>query len=135
MLIWNGTWAKIIKFQNMTSLVDKICANKQTSAGYLLNWVLASTCSFSRKSWILFTVSVCTAAVDSFQSPIWKAVILLLTATSFYACVQVKYDNLKSHLTQICVPLSMLKQCSKIFFYLRVSNYQLISSPSGYKFC
>ena len=31
------------KFQNMTSLVDKICTNRQTSTGlYLLNWVLAS---------------------------------------------------------------------------------------------
>ena len=46
-----------VKFQNMTSLVDKICTNIQTSMGYyLLNWVLASVCSCSQKSWILFTV-------------------------------------------------------------------------------
>ena len=54
------------KSQNMTSLVDKICTNSlvekictnmQTSTGYyLLNWVLASVCSCSQKSWILFSV-------------------------------------------------------------------------------
>ena len=32
-----GPEAKIIKFQNMSSLVDKICTNRQTSAGYTLN--------------------------------------------------------------------------------------------------
>ena len=56
------------EFQNMTSLVDKICTNglvekictnMQTSTGYyLLNWVLASACNCSQKSWISFSVYV-----------------------------------------------------------------------------
>ena len=63
-----------VKFQNMTSLVDKICTNIQTSMGYyLLNWVLASVCSCSQKSWILFTVSTCRAVMHSFQNLIWTA--------------------------------------------------------------
>ena len=38
-----------VKFQNMTSLVDKVCTNIQTSTGYyLLNSVLASVCSCSQ---------------------------------------------------------------------------------------
>ena len=51
-----------VKFQNMTNLVGKICSNIQTSKGYyLLHWVLASVCSCSQKSWILFIVSTCRA--------------------------------------------------------------------------
>ena len=58
-----------VKFQNMTSLVDKICTNIQTSTGYyLLNWVLASVCSCSQKSWILFTLSTCRAVVQYSES-------------------------------------------------------------------
>ena len=74
-----------VKLQNMISLVDKTCTNMQTSTGcYLLNWVLASVCSCSQKSWILFTVSTCRAVVHSFQNLIWTAMTLLFTATSFF---------------------------------------------------
>ena len=48
-----------VMFQNMTSPVDKICANILTSMGYfLLNWVLASMCSCIQKSIMLFSVYV-----------------------------------------------------------------------------
>ena len=48
-----------VKFQNMPTLVDKIYTNIQTSMGYyLLNWVLASMCSCSQKSSILFSACV-----------------------------------------------------------------------------
>ena len=57
-----------VKFQNMTSLVDKIYTNIQTSTGYhLLNSVLASMCSCDQKSWILFILSMFRAVVHSFQ--------------------------------------------------------------------
>ena len=56
-----------VKFQNMTSLVDKICTNIQTSTGYYLR-VLASVCSCSQMSWILFTVSTYRAVVHGFEN-------------------------------------------------------------------
>ena len=73
-----------IKFQNMTSLVERICTNRQDSLGYyLLNWVLASMYSCSRKLWILLRVSTCREAVHSFQNPIWMVVTLLFIVASF----------------------------------------------------
>ena len=51
---------------------------------YLLNCALASACSCSQKSWILFTVSTSRAFVHSFQNLIWTAMTLLFTATSFF---------------------------------------------------
>ena len=87
------------KFQNMTSLVDKIFTNIQTSTGYyLLNWVLASVCSCSQKSWLLLTVSICRAVVHSLQNRIWTAMTLLFTATSFFACVHCRYDSIWRYL-------------------------------------
>ena len=53
---------------NMTSIVNKICTNIQTSMGcYLLKSVLASMCTCSQKSWILFTVPTCKLVVHSFK--------------------------------------------------------------------
>ena len=64
---WNQC-QNTVKFQNMTSLVGKIYTNIQTYTGYyILNWVLASVCSYSQKSWILFTVSTCREIEDSFH--------------------------------------------------------------------
>ena len=84
-----------VKFQNMTSLADKICTNIQTSMRYyLLNWVLASMCSCSQKSWILFTLSTCRAVVHSFQNIIWIAMTLLFTATILFTCVYGRYDSI-----------------------------------------
>ena len=65
---------------------------------YLLNWALASVCSCSQKSWILFTVSTCRAVVHSFQNLIWTAMTLLFTATSFFACVHDRYDSIWCYL-------------------------------------
>ena len=88
-----------VKFQNMTNLEDKICTNIQTSMGYyLLNWVLASVCSCSQKSWILFTLSTCREVVHSFENLIWTAMTLLFTATSFFACVHGRYDSSSCYL-------------------------------------
>ena len=89
-----------VKFQNITSLLDKTCTNIQTSKGYyLLNWVLASLCSCRQKSWILlFTVSRCRAVVHSFQNFIWTAMTLLFTTTSFFACVHGRYDSIWCYL-------------------------------------
>ena len=53
----------------------------------VLNWVLASMCSCSQKSWILFAVSTCRTVVHSFQNLIWTAMTLLFTATSFFSLV------------------------------------------------
>ena len=65
--------------------VANIKWNMLISTGcYLLNWALASVCSCSQKSWILFTVSTCRAVVHSFQNLIWTAMTLLFTATSFF---------------------------------------------------
>ena len=88
-----------VKLQNMTSLVDKICTNIQTSTGYyLLNWVLASVCSCSQKSSILFTLSTCRAFVHSLQNLIWTKMTLLFTTTSFFACVHGRYDSIWCYL-------------------------------------
>ena len=89
-----------VKFQNITSLLDKFCTNIQTSTGYyLLNWVLASLCSCSQKSWVLlFTVSRCRAVVHSFQNLIWTAMTLLFTSISFFACVHGMYDSIWCYL-------------------------------------
>ena len=85
LLISNGACAKALKFQNMTSLVEKICINMETSMGYyLLNRVLASMCSCSEKSWISFSV----------YDPLWTVMTLLFTATSFFACVHDRYDTI-----------------------------------------
>ena len=88
-----------VKFQNMTSLVDKICTNIQTSTGYyLLNWVLASVCSRSQKSWILFTMSTGRAVLHTFQNLIWTAMTLLFTATRFlFVCMEgmILFDAIK----------------------------------------
>ena len=87
-------------------------------------------CSCSWKSRILFTVSTCTAAVHSFQNPKCTA------ATCFFACVHNSYDTMNSRLKQIFMcPTVNVKTMLLDFFYLRVSNYQLSSSPSDYKFC
>ena len=86
-----------VKFQIMTSLVEKTCSNIQTLTGYyILNWVLVSVCSCSQKS-ILFDgyYSMCLCAVGhSFQNLIWTALTLLFTATSFFACVHGRYDSI-----------------------------------------
>ena len=59
-------------FQSMTSPVDKICTNMQTSVEYyLLSWVLASMCSSSQKSWILFSVYMqgsCAQFLESYMN-------------------------------------------------------------------
>ena len=65
---------------------------------YLLNWALASVCSCSQKSWILFTVSTCRAVVHSFQNIIWTAMTLQFTATSYFACVHGRYDSIWCYL-------------------------------------
>ena len=93
-------------------------------------------CSCSRKSWILFTVSTCMTSVQSFQNPICTAVFLLFTAICFFARVHDRYDTINSHLTQIfmCAAVNV-KTMLLGFFYLHVTNYQLYSSPSDYKFC
>ena len=78
-----------------TSLVNKTCTNMQTSMGcYLLKSVLASMCSCSQKSWILFTVPTCKLVVHSFQNCISTARSLLFTATRFFACVHGRYDTI-----------------------------------------
>ena len=83
-----------VKFQNMTSLVDKICTNIQIYTGYyILNGVLASMCSCSQKSWILFTVSTCRAVVHSFQNLVLTAISLLFTGTIFFTCVHGRLDT------------------------------------------
>ena len=80
---------------NMTSIVNKICTNIQTSMGcYLLKSVLASMCSCSQKSWILFTVPTFMLVVHSFQNYISTARTLLFTATSFFACLHGRYDTI-----------------------------------------
>ena len=65
---------------------------------YLLNWALASVCSCSQTSWILFTVSTCRAVVHSFQNIIWTAMTLQFTATSYFACVHGRYDSIWCYL-------------------------------------
>ena len=101
-----------VKFQNMTSLVDKICTNIQTSMGYYhLNWVLASACSCSQKWWILLSVSTCRAVVHSFQNIIWTAMTLLFTAASFFACVYGRYNTIWYYLNWTLV-LIFLKKIS-----------------------
>ena len=85
-------------------LVANIKWNLLISTGYyLLNWALESVCSCSEKSWILFTVSTCTAVVHSFQNLIWTATTLLFTATRFFACVHVRYDSISCYLNWILV--------------------------------
>ena len=74
-----------VKFQNITNLVDKICTDIRTfTEYYLLNWVLASMCSCSQKSWILFTMSTYRAVVHSFQKLILTAMTLLLVLKVFF---------------------------------------------------
>ena len=103
----------------MTSLVNKICTNIRTSTGYyLLNWVLASMCSFSRKSWILFTVSTCRVVAHSFQNLIWTAMTLLFTVTSFFGCVHGRYDSFWCYLSWTVVLIFTMK----IFF---VQNHKV----------
>ena len=99
-------------------------------------YYMLSMWSCSRKSRILLTVPTCTAAVHSFQNPICTSVFLLFTATCFSACVHDMYDTINSHLTQIFMRATVNVRTMLLdFFYLRVSNYQLSSSPSDYKFC
>ena len=89
---WN-LCQKTVKFQNMTSLTDKICTNIHTSKGYyLLNWVFPSVCSCSQKSRIFFTLSTFMAVMHSFQNLIWTAMTWLFTATSFFAWVYGRCD-------------------------------------------
>ena len=93
-------------------------------------------CSCSWKSWILFTVSKCTAAVHSFQNTINTVVFSLFTVTNFFAFVHDRNDTINSNLTLIFIrPTVNFKTKLLDFFYLRVSNHQLSTSPSDYKFC
>ena len=87
---------------------------------------------------VLFTVSTCTFAVHSFQSPICIAVflILLFTATCFFACLHDRYNTVNSHLTRIFMGAAVNVTTMLLdFYHLRVSNFQLYSSPSDYQFC
>ena len=78
----------------MTNLVDKISKNIQTSMGYyLLNRVLASMLAVV-KIHEYYSVSTCRAIVHSFQNTIWTGMTLLLSATSFVACVHDIYDTI-----------------------------------------
>ena len=81
-------------------------------------------------------MSTCTADVQSFQNLLCTAVFLLFTAICFFVCVHDRDDIINSHLTQIfmCATVNV-KTMVLDFFYLRVSNYQLSSSPSDYKIC
>ena len=83
----------------------------------------------------LFTVSSYTTALHSFQSSICTA-FFLFTATCFFVCVHGMYDTINSYLTKIlmCATVNVQKNVAR-FFCLHVSNYQLSSSPSVYKFC
>ena len=103
-----------VKFQNMTSLVEKICTNMQNSTGYyLLNWVLENVHSCSQTSWILFTVYTCRAVVHSFQNLILTAMTLLFTATSSFACVYGRHDSIWCYLNWTLV----LIFTKKVWFY------------------
>ena len=70
------------------------------------------------------------------KSYICNSVFLLLTVTCFFTCVHDRYDTINSHLTQMfmCSTVSVKTRLMD-FFHLHVSNYQLSSSPSDYKFC
>ena len=97
-----------VKFQNMTSLVNKICTNIQTSTGYYLsNWVLATMCSRGQKSWILFTGSTCRTVVHSFQNLIWTSMTFLFNAT----CVHGRYDTIWYYLNWILVLIFTKTSC------------------------
>ena len=81
-------------------------------------------------------MSTCTTAVHSDQNPIYTAVFVLFTATCFFSCVHGRYDTTDSHLTQIFICATVnVKTMLLDFFYLCISNYQLSSLLSGYKFC
>ena len=93
-------------------------------------------CAAKFKSSEYYSVSTCTTAVHSFQNPICTAIFVLFTATCFFACVHGRYDIINSHLTQIfmCATINVITTLLE-FVYLCISNYQLSSSLSDYKFC
>ena len=81
-------------------------------------------------------MSTFTTAVHSLQNAIYTAVFLLFTATCFFAFAHDRYDTINSHLRKIFTRVIVNAKTMLLdFFYLRVSNYQLSSSPCDYKFC
>ena len=83
-----------------------------------------------------YSLSPCTTAVHSFQNIIYTTVFVLFTATCSFVSVQSRYDTVHSPLTKICICATVnVKTMLLDFFFLYISNYQLSSSLSGYRFC